>query len=137
MNATSLFTKSLSSVLIAAMLALCLPVRTAQASIVGTDSVVRQYTNSADRERIRDFLKREDVQAQLVKQGVDPREALARVDTMTDSEIKQVADRMNVLPAGGDVAGAVLGTALVVFIVLLITDILGLTHVFPFVYHRR
>lgn len=137
MNATSLFTKSISSVLIAAMLALCLPVRTAQASIVGTDSVVRQYTNSADRERIRDFLKREDVQAQLVKEGVDPKEALARVDTMTDNEVKQVADRMNVLPAGGDVAGAVLGTALVVFIVLLITDILGLTHVFPFVYHRR
>jgi hypothetical protein len=31
---------------------------------------------------------------------------------------------------------ALIGAAVLIFLVLLITDLLGLTHVFPFVHHR-
>ena len=37
------------------------------------------------------------------------------------------------LPAGGDALGVILGVALIVFLVLLITDIMGYTDIFPFV----
>jgi len=54
--------------------------------------------------------------------------ALTRVDAMTDNEVQTVADQLDKLPAGGDI----LGILFTVFIILLITDILGLTKVFPF-----
>ncbi len=52
-------------------------------------------------------------------------------------EILRVADRIPEMPAGGSALGVIIGAGLVVFIVLLVTDILGFTHVFPFVTHRR
>ena len=48
---------------------------------------------------------------------------------MTDDEVTQLAGQFDSLPAGGS---DVLTIILVVFIVLLITDLLGLTHIFPF-----
>jgi len=40
---------------------------------------------------------------------------------------------MDHLPAGGDALGVIVGAGLLIFIILLITDILGLTDVFSFV----
>ena len=47
---------------------------------------------------------------------------------MSDSEVAQLAGRIDQAPAGGDV----LGILFTVFIVLLVTDIMGFTKVFPF-----
>ncbi len=69
----------------------------------------------------------------MIELGVDPAVAVARVAGLSDAEIHDVAGRIDQLPAGQDFVGAILGTALVLFLVLLITDILGLTDVFPFV----
>ena len=102
-------------------LGLPLPV---SAGIVGTD----QLSTSADRDHVKQFLDRNDVQAQLQARGVDADTAKARVDALTDDEVKTLASRIDQLPAGGDV----LGILLAVFIILLITDILGFTKVFPF-----
>ena len=102
-------------------LGLPLPV---SAGIVGTD----QLSASADRDHVKQFLDRNDVQAQLQARGVDADTAKARVDALTDDEVKTLASRIDQLPAGGDV----LGILLAVFIILLITDILGFTKVFPF-----
>jgi hypothetical protein len=44
---------------------------------------------------------------------------------------------MDQLPAGGDGIGTIVGAAVLVFLILLITDILGFTHVFPFVKSQR
>ena len=101
-----------------------------QAGIVSTESLIDAQ---ADREKVAVFLSREDVQTQLVKQGVNPIAALQRIDRLTDSEIASLADRIDTLPAGGDA----LGVALIVFLVLLITDIAGVTDIFPFVKKNR
>ncbi|MCY1310880.1 hypothetical protein D9M70_611210 [compost metagenome] len=47
---------------------------------------------------------------------------------MSDAEVAQLADRVDQAPAGGDV----LGVLFAVFVILLVTDILGFTQVFPF-----
>lgn len=78
--------------------------------------------------RVGELLAREEVRQQLLAQGVDPAQVQARLDALTADEARLLADRLDALPAGGDV----LGVLFAVFIVLLITDILGLTKVFPF-----
>ena len=100
----------------------------AQAGMLPTDRVVA----SPAKERVTSFLNRSDVRAQLESMGVNPADAKARVATLTDDEAAQLAAKIDNLPAGGDAAGALIGALLIVFIVLLITDILGVTHVFPF-----
>ena len=82
------------------------------------------------------FLQRQDVRRQMVALGVNPAEAVARVASLSDGEIRQIAGQMENLPAGQGVIVALIGAAVFIFLVLLITDLLGLTHVFPFVHHR-
>jgi len=111
------------------MLSLGLPLQSVQAAIIEADKVVISSTQAQlDRERVQSFIDRADVRMALKKQGIDARAAQARVDALTDDEVQQVAGKLDQLPAGGDV----LGVLLTVFIVLLVTDILGFTKVFPF-----
>ena len=56
---------------------------------------------------------------------------------MTDAEAIAMADKIEGLRAGGNAIGVIVGAALVVFLVLLATDILGYTNVFPFVSSQR
>jgi hypothetical protein len=69
--------------------------------------------------------------------GIDSNEAKARIDSLSDSEAIAAAEKIKQLPAGGDALGALIGAALIVFLVLLITDILGFTDVFPFVKSQK
>jgi hypothetical protein len=55
------------------------------------------------------------------------------VDSLSDAEVIALADQIEKHPAGGNAVGVIVGAALFIFIVLLITDILGLTDIFPFV----
>ena len=114
----------IASLLIVSIAGLGFPLP-AQAGMVGTDAVVTD--SSGERERIATFLDREDVRVQLQAQGVSPEDVKARVAALTDDEAAQLAGRIDSLPAGG-----ILGLILLIFLILLITDILGLTKVFPF-----
>ncbi|HZM35609.1 MAG TPA: PA2779 family protein [Burkholderiales bacterium] len=96
----------------------------AQAALLGTDAAVAD----AEQTRILLLLDRADMRAALEAHGVSPAEVKARVAAMTDEEAAQLAARIDSLPAGGNV----LGLVVFVFIVLLITDILGFTKIFPF-----
>jgi hypothetical protein len=75
------------------------------------------------------LLAREEVRAALAERGVDPAQVEARVAALSDREAELLAERLDEVPAG---ANSVLGILFAVFIILLITDILGLTKVFPF-----
>lgn len=98
----------------------------AGAAIVGTESLIDAEANRA---KVETFLARVDVQKHLIKQGIDPEQALFRINRLTDTEVNELAERIDTMPAGGDVVGA----AVFIFLVLLVTDLLGLTDIFPFV----
>ncbi len=115
----------IASLLVVSIAGLGMPLP-AQAGMIGTQAIAASA--STDRERIATFLDRADVQAQLQAQGVSPSEVKARVAALSDDEAAQLAGHMDSLPAGGDI----LGILLLIFVILLITDILGLTKVFPF-----
>ncbi len=109
------------------------PMGLAQARMVTTEQVIRQSNPAQDRAQVLGFLMREDVQQQLTLLGVDPDEAARRVATLSDEELQQIAGRLDELPAGEGTVGIVVGAILIIFLVLLITDLLGLTDIFPFV----
>jgi hypothetical protein len=83
---------------------------------------------------MRAILDREDVRRQLQRWGVDPAEAQARVDSLDEAERARLAERIDNLPAGSGALEVVVVSALIIFLVLLFTDIAGYTDVFPFVH---
>jgi len=129
--------KPVSFFLIFSFLILDFSVQTAKAQMIGTNTVIAVQKQEANRERVTAFLGRGDVQQVMVQHGVDAAEAQKRVASLSDSELTKISKAMEQLPAGGDGVGAVIGAVVFIFVILLITDLLGLTHVFPFVTHRR
>ena len=118
----------ISRLLVVSVMGLGLPLQSAYAGLVGTDKVAVSAQSQSERERIRTFLDREDVRNELQAQGVDVNTAKVRVDALTDEEVQKVAGKLDKMPAGGDV----LGILFTIFVILLVTDILGFTKVFPF-----
>lgn len=108
------------------------PLGQAHAGLIPTERTIQESNLSADRQRVEEFVAREDVQKEFEKYGVKPEEAAARVAALSDEEIQKITSKMDELPAGQDAVGAVVGAAVVIFIVLLITDILCVTSVFNF-----
>ena len=131
------FIKSISFFLIFSFLLLDFTVQKAKAGMIDTGSIVTLAKQENDRARVMAFLDRQDVQQVMELQGVAAEEARQRVAVLSDDEVRQIAQAMDQLPAGGDGLGVIIGAAVLVFIILLITDIAGLTHVFSFVDHRR
>lgn len=130
---TRAITKIFAHTLMAAVLSTGL-VQTAQAGIITTEQVVSAATAQQNRAKVVAAFERADVQAELQKMGINTTDAQARVAAMTDAEAASVANQIDTLPAGGD---GVLGTLVFIFLVLLVTDILGLTKVFPFTRSMR
>jgi hypothetical protein len=105
----------------------------AHAAMVSTAEILKQSQGNLDRERLLMILDRSEVRVQLEAWGVSGEEAKARVDNLTDQEIAEIAAQLDQMPAGGSAIGILVGAALIMFLVLLVTDILGYTDVFPFV----
>jgi len=96
---------------------------TSQAAMIATPT---------DRSQLLGVLERVEVQNQLQAHGVSIEQAKARIAALTDAEAAQLAAQIDSLPAGGDAVGALITAVLIVFLVLLLTDILGFTKIFPF-----
>jgi len=120
----------LSPLLMALMVVGSLPVAAApvNSGLVSTQDALSAERAQDDRQRIHQILARDDVQHQLEAQGVDPADVEARVAALSDAEAAQMAAQLEQLPAGASVVGALFA----VFVILLVTDILGLTDVYPF-----
>ena len=63
----------------------------------------------------------------LSEYGVNQEQVSQRLDRLTDSELQQLAQKSEELPAGQ----GVLGVVLAIILVLVILDLLGATDVFP------
>ena len=131
-HSMSIYKRILASTLIFSTLAMGLPT-IAQADIVSTQDAISTSAVTTSRAQVTTFLSRADVRKGLQDQGIDIEAAQNRVDAMSDAEVAELAGRVDQAPAGGDV----LGLLFTVFIVLLVTDILGFTKVFPFTRSAR
>ena len=107
--------------------------QTVQAAMIGTAQVHAANAAQQNHDRIGAALDRPEVIAHLERLGVSKEDAHARVAALTDDEAATLASQIESLPAGGDIVGALV----LIFVILLVTDILGLTKVFPFTRSRR
>jgi hypothetical protein len=94
--------------------------------MISTQQVVQSEARDSRISRVETILARDDVAGQLVAFGVDPLIVQARVGNMTDAELLALEGKLNEQVAGGD-AVAVIG---VVFLVLLILELVGVTDIF-------
>ncbi len=105
----------------------------ANAAMIGTEEIVATQSRQDAERKISATLARDDVAKTLVKLGVRADEVQERVAALSDDEIAKLSDRIDRMPAGGDF----FGTVGVIFVILLITDILGFTKIFPFTRSQR
>ena len=104
------------------MLLMSVPYQSALAAMIGTETMIDIARGQEAREDVNSMLVREDVQATLIAQGIDPQEAKARVDGLSDAEVVRLVDKIEQLPAGGDI-----GIISALIIILLLVLILRLT----------
>jgi len=117
------FKRTLAAV--AALVMFSASLNSAQAGMISNATIIQQL----DRQQAVALFDRADVRSQLTQLGVDPELAKSRVAAMSDAEITQLNQHLADQPAGQDI----LGLAFMVFVVFVITDMLGATDVFPFV----
>ena len=111
-----------------AMVALALffstPVRPALAALVATEAVSNADAGEM-RAALASFVEREDVVRGLRAMGVDPAEVQLRVQSLSDTEVRELAARLPDLPAGG-MASITPPWYLIVIPIVIVVVVLGL-----------
>ena len=116
--------------LLSALLML-MPVMSAQAGMLDTDTLITTGQSQQSIAGLQQLLEHEDAQRQLLALGVSPDQVRERVASLSDSELARINQGIDTLNAGGD---SVLGVLLIIFIVFVITDVIGATNIFPFIH---
>ena len=119
------FKKTVAMLLILSMSLLGLPA-VGLAAPIGTDTLVQLNQRGELLSRIQMQLASDDVRAQFLERGVSPDEVDARIAALSTEELQTLSMQLDELPAGGSLL-AVIG---VVFVVLLILEMVGVTLVF-------
>ena len=126
--------KSAGVFLVILMVLLTVPYQSVLAAMIETETTLDITAAGQEaRNHIITILAREDAQAVLRAQGIDPLEAMARVDSLTDAEARRIADQIDALPAGGDFLVTFILVVGIIVVILVITDALGYTNVFTFI----
>ena len=123
---------NISKLILSFILSITLLAQASWAQMVSTEALFERSVTVSSKEKVIQFTAREDVAKILGQMDVDPKMIEERVASMTDEEASEIACQIGTLPAGGSAVGSIVGAAVFVFIVLLITDILGFTKVFDF-----
>ncbi len=99
----------------------------AMADVVDNKQLAVQHDLQMQRDDVRTLMAREDVRSALLAYGVTHSDVDERINNMTESELSQIQNHMDSLPAGE----GVLGFVLAVLLIFLILDLTGVTNVFP------
>ena len=121
--------RTIACALIVSIIGLGMP-SSSMAGIVATD----EARAGLKRDQVTSFLERSEVRDRMQALGVDPAAARDRVAALSDDEVASLADQLDQLPAGGS---SVLTAVVVVFLILVILDLLGITNIFPFTKSMR
>ncbi len=102
----------------------------AQAAIVSNQQVIHKAYQLYDKQALLQTINRVDVQQQLLTMGVNSVDIESRINQMTHEEVAQLNQQMAELPAGASAGGIIL----TVFLVFVITDVIGATDIFSFIH---
>jgi len=97
------------------------------AAVIGTQQALSMEARGVHIAEIQARLASHEVQAAMIKLGVDPAQASLRVAALSDDELMKLDNQLDSLPAGGDGTLALIGA---VFVVLLILEVTGVINIF-------
>ncbi len=132
MSSTKRSLKAIAIATIIAFSATIVPIVPVSAALIDNDRVAQAQTVKSDRAVVNEFMNRADVRTKFESFGVDPGEANLRVAALSDAEVAELAEKIKSAPAGQGAIGGIIGAVVLIFVVLLITDLLGFTSVFGF-----
>jgi predicted PurR-regulated permease PerM len=121
------------AVLLSLLLSL-MPLLPAQAAMIGNEQVINQSQSQQTRDSLQRLFEQDTARQQLQAWGVSPDRLQSRIDSLTDTELVRINQHVDELNAGGN---SILGILLVLFIVFVITDVIGATDIFPFIHPVR
>ena len=101
------------------------------AAMIGTETMLRPDRNQITRDYLNDLISREDIKKVLVARGINPLEAKARIDSLSDDELALISGKIADLPAGGDATGFVIVVGAVIILAILIVEYFSEVKMFP------
>ena len=126
-GSVSLVHRICRSILIPALILTTTTFGPAHAAVIGTGDALQAQQTEAAMGSVQAFFTRADARAALIRMGVDPADALARVESLTPEEAQLLAAKIDQLPAGEIGVIEVVG---IVAVVLIVLELLGVTNVF-------
>ena len=123
------FLRRPTALLLAILLSL-MPLLPAQAAMIGNGQIIQQHPSQQTRDSLQQLLQQDAARQQLQAWGVSPEQINKRINSLTDAELARINGQLDNLNAGGNI----LGIILVIFIVFVITDVIGATDIFPFIH---
>jgi Family of unknown function (DUF6627) len=117
MNTKKLSHRSWIVVMSAALL--CFQASTVQAAIVSTGQIAAQTQTYAERAKVQAFLDRADVKKRIQMMGVGGLMAKDRVAALSDQEVHLLAQKIDSLPAGGNLGNGNLSDSDLIVILLI------------------
>lgn len=89
----------------------------ASAEMISTTEVVAQIDRAEAAKRVEEFVGNQDIQKLLVERGVAPEEVKARLATLSEKELQQLAGQVEQARAGGDILITILVVVLIIFLI--------------------
>jgi len=120
MRSIRVYTRTTGIILAVMMFLISTPYQSALAALINTETVLAENQSQEARDYLKQLLAREDVRSALIAQGIDPLEAEARIASLSDSEVIELADQIENLPAGQGVLGFVVVVLVIIVLVLVI-----------------
>jgi hypothetical protein len=116
-----------------AFLVLLVPVfhQTASAAMIGNETMLTLDRTKDTRGYLHNLMSREAIQQVLVARGINPLEAKARIDSLSDDELEMIAGKITDLPAGGDVTGFIVIVGAVIIIAIILVEYFSEVKMFP------
>jgi len=129
--------KPISIITIILVLLMSTLIQPAAAAMVGTEKLLISDRNQKTRSYLQQMMSRRDIQEALVARGIDLEEAQIRIDSLTDSEIELIFNKINDLPAGGIDAAFVLILVGVIVVLTIIVEYTSAVPMFPWLHFGK
>jgi hypothetical protein len=113
-------TRTTGIILAVMMFLISTPYQSALAALINTETVLAENQSQEARDYLIQLMAREDIRSALIAHGIDPLEAEARIASLSDSEIIELSDQIENLPAGGNAIGLVIAVLVIIVLVLVI-----------------
>ncbi|MGD9301551.1 MAG: PA2779 family protein [Desulfobacterales bacterium] len=113
-------TRTTGIILAVMMFLISTPYQSALAALINTETVLAENQSQEARDYLKQLMARDDIRSALIAHGIDPLEAEARITSLSDSEIIELSDQIENLPAGGDAIGLVIAVLVIIVLVLVI-----------------